>query len=72
MTRDEIMEFQAKERAFLETPIGKAFHRFKLAHSRYWQSDGSDTISDRRLRELHNAADEAEKVLRIEIERLLP
>jgi hypothetical protein len=70
MTREEIIEYQAKERAFLETPIGRALHQFKLAHSRYWQSDSSDTISDRRLRELSDAAEKAEQVLRDEIERL--
>ena len=70
MTNEEITEYQRKERAFLETPIGKAFHRFKLASSRYWQADGSETISYRRLMELSNAEREAEHELRALIEPL--
>lgn len=27
MTHEEIAAYQAKERAFIETPIGKAFYR---------------------------------------------
>jgi hypothetical protein len=70
MTQEEIIAYQAKEKAFLVTDIGKAFHRFKLAHSRYWQADGSDSISDRRLRELQDATDKAERELRVLIEPL--
>lgn len=68
MTNEEIWAAQRKERAFSDTPIGIAFHRFKTAHSRYWQQDGSDTISDKRLRELSEAANSAERALRDLIE----
>lgn len=64
MTNEEILAYQAKERAFAETAIGKAFIRFKLAHSHYWQADNSDSISDRRMRELHDRAEAAEQELR--------
>ena len=47
------------EREWAQTEIGKAFVRFENAHSRYWQNDGNDRISDRRLRELHEAAEAA-------------
>jgi hypothetical protein len=64
MTRDEIIADQAKEKEFLATPIGAAFHRFRLAHSRYWQSYGSDTISHKRLNELAAASHKAEQEFR--------
>lgn len=68
MTNEEIAEYRRKEKAFLETPVGRAFHRFKSAHSRYWRADGSDRITDRRLRELDEAARNAERELRDLIE----
>lgn len=70
MTNEEIIAYQAKERAFLDTPIGQAFHRFKNAHSHYWQADGSDGVSDRRLRQLDETCRNAERALRDLIEPL--
>lgn len=60
-------ERAVKEREWNQTPIGKAFRKFESAHSRFWQMDGQDRISDRSLR----AADEAQQTARREFLSLL-
>jgi hypothetical protein len=50
MTKEEITEYQAKEKAFRNTPIGGALHAFVLASSKYWSLDGQEHVSYRRLR----------------------
>ena len=52
-------ERAAKEREWRETPIGVAFAKFENLHSRYWQLDGQENVSDRRLRKVSDAADKA-------------
>ncbi len=47
MTNEEIIAYQAKERAFAETPVGAAFNRFKNAHARAWQMDTEDSFTDK-------------------------
>lgn len=55
-------ERAVKEREWNQTPIGKAFRKFENAHSRFYQMDGQDRISDRSLR----SADEAQQTARRE------
>lgn len=71
MTNEEIAAYQQKERAFLDTEIGKAFHRFKLAHSRMWQNDHRDDLSDRKIREISDAEAAAEKHFRTLLDQLM-
>lgn len=59
----DIVVHQRRAREFAETEVGKALQRFESTHSRYWQQDSNDRISDRRLRELHEAAEKARAVL---------
>ena len=68
MTRDEIIAYQEKERAFIATPIGKAFNKFKNASAYYWQCDCNETISSARLRKLSETMEAAETELRALIE----
>lgn len=70
MTNEEILAYQVEEKRFLETELGKLFHRFILAHSRYWQQDGNDRISDKRLRELADSSDKAQKELKDALKRI--
>lgn len=63
MTNEEIVAHQRRAREFAETEVGKAFLRFENAHLRYWQQDSNDHISDRRLRELDEAANKARAAL---------
>lgn len=64
MTQEGLLEAHKREREWSATPIGSAFHRFKNAHSRYWQQDSNETISYKRLRELDVKAREAENEFR--------
>lgn len=59
----EWMERRRVERAFLETEIGKLFHRFENAHGRAWAADSQDGVSDKRLRETWEAANAARRAL---------
>lgn len=47
MTPQEIRDFQQKELAFANTPIGSAFIRFKNAHARAWTQDTEDSFTDK-------------------------
>lgn len=64
---DTWQERAVKERKWNQTPLGKAFRKFEGAHSRFWQMDGQDRISDRQLRN----ADEAQQTARRELLLLL-
>ena len=69
----EAPEWLAKKRdwdAWRQTPVGAAFAKFDSACSRYWQADGQDNVSDRRLRELADAADRARSEVIAEIKKL--
>lgn len=52
-----------KEREWAATDAGKAFHRFENACSRYWQADGGEHVSDRRLKELDETMRQARREL---------
>jgi len=47
MTNEEIVAYQAKERAFAETELGKAFLKFERATSRAWVLDTEDGFTDK-------------------------
>lgn len=47
MTNEEIIAHQAKERAFAETDLGKAFLAFESATARAWVLDTEDGFNDR-------------------------
>lgn len=64
---DTRQERAVRERGWNQTPLGKAFRKFENAHSRFWQMDGQDHISDRLLRN----ADEAQQTARRELLLLL-
>ncbi len=53
------MEKLKAQREWAQTPIGMAFIKFENATARYWQQDLSETISNKRLRELDTAMKEA-------------
>jgi len=52
-------ELRRQERAFAQTELGKLFCRFENAHALAWQADSQEHISDRRLREVWDAANKA-------------
>ena len=60
MTEEEIMAYQANRRKFRETEVGKLFSTYHHALIAYWQQDGNENVSDRRLRILDDAARKAE------------
>ena len=67
MTNEEIVAYQAEQRRFAATDAGAALLKYErlLAHS--WQADSRDGISDKRLREVWAASDEA----RVELVRIV-
>ena len=67
MNKEEILAYQAKEKTFYDTEIGKAFWKYESAHARYWQADPDENISFSRLDKL----DKANKVAREEFVALL-
>lgn len=72
MTKEEILNWQAKEKAFNETPVGKAFNRFRNAYHRSVLLEFKDGPPTRRDCQIDDEAKEAEKVLKDEIRKLLP
>lgn len=72
MTDAEIIAFQAKERAFLETPVGKAFHKFKLAYFRMAADENRESVTTTTLRKHADASHAAEKEFRTELAKLMP
>lgn len=70
MTHEEIVEHQRREREFLATPLGAAYHNMKNSLARAWQVDTqasyneSSSISDKRLRIVWDEADAAETAFR--------
>jgi hypothetical protein len=75
MTCDEIEERRRKERAFDETPIGKAFNRYKntqyTAIRKDAESEYLDNIQQPKLQRLWAEATEAEKAFRAELDKLM-
>jgi hypothetical protein len=67
MTNKEIREWQQKEKAFIETDIGKAFNRFKKAHAAICIEDYNDNLSPQRANKLSENLHQAET----EFKRLL-
>lgn len=59
MTNEEIIAYQAMQRKFRETEIGKLYGKHLSTTIAYWQKDADERISDRRLRELDEAAKKA-------------
>jgi hypothetical protein len=55
MTNEEIIAYQTKERAFAQTPLGKAFHKFENATARAWQLDIEDSFTDRNRKATRDA-----------------
>jgi len=62
MTREEILDYQAKTKAFYETELGKVFRNYETDLINYWRHDGDERISDRRLRELDDKSRTSRKV----------
>ena len=52
-------ERAAKEREWAKTPIGAAVYKFENATQRYWQQDGNEFASNKRLSELDEACRKA-------------
>lgn len=48
----ELAKKNKKNKEWLDTDIGKAFRKYENAMANYWANDLSETISDKRLREL--------------------
>jgi hypothetical protein len=71
MTNEEINAYQVKERAFLATPIGQAFHKFKNAYFKMASNEYNERIKDARLRADDAAAKAAEREFRAELEKLM-
>lgn len=70
MTKEEIMEYQRKERAFAATSAGKLLHRYKGAAVTEAMTGERDYVSYKKLRDLGEATRAAWDELRAEIERL--
>lgn len=64
MTNAEIAEYQRKAKAFGETTIGRALNRFINLHARACQMDSNENASYRRLKEVWDQANAAERELR--------
>lgn len=71
MTREEIVAYQAKERAFLATPIGAAFHKFKNVYFAMAADEYKDHVSDVTLHKHADAANAAEKIFRCLLDALM-
>ena len=75
MTRDELIEWQNNERAFVATPIGSAFDKFKkrLIEACYYDAKikFTDHFNEKTRREFWDRADKAEKELRKLLEQHL-
>ena len=54
---------RARYDAFAATELGKLFIAYRNAVQCYWQQDGNDSISNKRLNELANKERETEKAL---------
>jgi hypothetical protein len=68
---DKIRAFREREKAFLATPVGKAFNQFKNAYAKAIDADRDDKMPFKRLAMIDRDAKEAERKLREEIEALL-
>jgi hypothetical protein len=74
MTNEEIIAYQAKERAFAETDLGKAFLKFESATERAWVLGSEDGFNDRYRKATKDAWDEqatTRKVFREMLEKLV-
>jgi hypothetical protein len=60
-----------QERAFSQTDLGKAFNHFKHAYTAMIQSEFNEGMSYQRLQDIDTEAKEAERALRMEMEKLL-
>jgi hypothetical protein len=54
---------QARYRRFGETELGALYKAYSRALIAYWQHDGDERISDKKLADLFAAANAAEKAL---------
>lgn len=70
MTSEEIIAYQAKEREFLASPIGKAFNKFKNAYFSMAADEHRENVSGVTLRKKADAANVAEQEVRDELDRL--
>ena len=59
MTNEEIIAYQANRKKFGETEIGKLYNKHYHATVAYWQLDGSESVSYKRLSILDEAAKKA-------------
>lgn len=68
MTREELIEYQRKEKEFGATPMGAAFFKFKNALAAAWREDAAieyqESRSEKRAKELWLRADAAESEFR--------
>lgn len=49
------------DKRWLDTPLGKAMHKYEQATIQYWRKDSDETVSNKRLRELDDAWKAAKK-----------
>jgi len=70
MTHEEIVAWQEREKKFLATPVGLAFHKFKNAHFEMAADQYRDHVSDVTLRKHADAAKAAETEFRQELYKL--
>ena len=69
--RDALTRTRAEHAAFASTDVGRAFLDFENALAGYWQLDGQEHVSDKRLNAAADKADRARAVLRTHITRLM-
>lgn len=60
MSDEEIVAYQANRRKFAETEIGKLHSKYHQALCAYWQQDGNENCSYKRLKDLDEAARKTE------------
>ncbi len=67
MTPEQWHAARERDKQFRATELGGLFSRYNHALIAYWQRDGDDTVSSKRLRELDEAAREAEKAFKTKL-----
>ena len=59
----KMLAHQAAMKEFTETSSGRALMKFENATVRYWQADGNENLSDKRILELDDAMRDARREL---------
>jgi len=71
MTREEIIVWQAEEKKFSSTAVGRALNKFRLAHASVIRDEFADNASYTFVKRRDDEYKAAEKALKEEIKRLL-